>query len=230
MLDHDEKRTRASMAYRQLRNDIISGSLLPGAKLNIRELSELIDTGLSPLREALNRLSAEGLVCQSDNRGFTVRGVSVPELLDLTQARCWLNEIGLRESIKAGDAAWEERILVACHRLGRTQRTRTEDDAGLNPAWNVEHKNFHQALISACGSPWLIDHCSHLFDSAEQYRSLARLAGVSRNDPRDEHQDIMRAALDRKADVAVELMNAHLRKTADLVQAVVRDAHPEMSG
>lgn len=220
MLDHDDKRTRASSVYLQLRADILDGHLLPGSKLNIRELCERFSAGLSPVREALNRLSAEGLASQIDNRGFAVRDVSVPELLDLTQARCWLNEIGLRESIRHGDGAWEETVLVACHRLARTPRY-LGDRQAPNPDWNAVHKEFHQSLISACRSAWLIDNCAQLFDTAERYRSLARLAGVSRSDPRDEHQEIMQAAIDRKADVAIELMNAHLNKTATLVRAVV---------
>ncbi len=221
MLDPDEKRTRASTMHVQLRAEILEGRLLPGAKLNIRSLCDRFSTGLSPVREALNRLSAEGLVSQSDNRGFAVRDVSVPELLDLTQARCWLNEIGLRESIRHGGAEWEEAVLVTCHRLGRTPRMSAGDSTRPNPAWNREHKAFHQTLISACGSAWLVETCSDLFDSAERYRSLARLAGVSRSDPRDEHQEIMQAAIDRQADLAVELMIAHLQRTATLVRNVV---------
>lgn len=218
-----DKKTRASSVYLQLRMDVINGRLLPGSKLNIRQLSEKFSSGLSPVREALNRLSAEGLVDQVDNRGFAVQNVSVPDLIDLTQARCWLNEIGLRESIKKGDAAWEEQVLVACHRLGRITRNPVIEDTAHSPDWNYAHKAFHQSLISACGSDWLISNCSQLFDTAERYRSLARLAGVSRSDPRDEHQEIMRAAIDRQSDHAIALMTAHLRKTEMLVRSVFRE-------
>lgn len=85
----------------------------------------------------------------------------------------------------------------------------------------MAHKAFHQALVSACGSKWLVETCSQLFDSADRYRSLARLAGVSRSDPRDEHHEIMTAALDRDADTAARLLTEHFQKTARLVQTVV---------
>ncbi|GIX14570.1 MAG: GntR family transcriptional regulator [Paracoccaceae bacterium] len=219
--DPKGKITRASAIYAELRGAILDGTLAPGVRLNVRELSARFDTGLSPVREALNRLAMEGFAAHADNRGFVVSPVSVPELEDLTQARCWVNELGLRRSIALGDAGWEKAVLVACHRLSRTPRERTDGATGPNPAWNAAHKAFHQALVSACGSEWLIDTCSQPFDSAERYRSLARLAGVSRSDPRDEHKEIMTAALDRDADRAAALLTEHFQRTAHLVRTVV---------
>ena len=218
------KTTRSSAIYSDLRDAVLDGSLKPGEKLNVRELSARFDTGLSPIREALNRLATEGLAQHSDNRGFVVAPVSLPELVDLTQARCWMNEIGIRKSIEFGDATWEETILVTCHRLSRTPRTPDDGTLDPTPEWNVAHKAFHQALISACGSNWLIETCSQLFDSAERYRSLARLAGASRVDPQGEHQDILTAALDRDADKAASLLTEHFKLTADLVQTIVKEA------
>ncbi|AKI01937.1 transcriptional regulator [Hoeflea sp. IMCC20628] len=217
----EQKQTRASSIYLLLRNDILNGAMLPGTKLNIRDLCEHYSSGLSPMREALNRLSAEGLAQQLDNRGFKVQPVSVPELMDLTQARCWVNEICVRKSVEKGDGDWEESVLLTCHRLSRTPRDLAEGDSRPNPDWVTAHKAFHQALISACGSNWMIDTCSQLFDAAERYRNLARVAGVSRSDPRDEHQEIMNAAVNRQADLVVELLNSHFERTAHLVRSVV---------
>lgn len=223
----EHKQTRASSIYVHLRREILDGTRLPSAKLNIRDLCETYSSGLSPVREALNRLSSEGLAQQLDNRGFKVQPVSVPELMDLTQARCWVNEIGVRKSIEHGGEDWEETILLSSHRLVRTPRVLARDDTAPNPDWAIRHKAFHQSLISACGSNWMIDTCSRLFDAAERYRNLARIAGVSRSDPRDEHQEIMSAAVDRKADHVVELLNSHFTKTAHIVQSVVADVERE---
>lgn len=217
------KTTRASAVYLDLRGAILNGTLQPGKKLNVRGLSDRFETGLSPVREALNRLATEGLAQHSDNRGFVVSPVSLPELVDLTQARCWMNDIGIRRSIEFGDAHWEEAVLVSCHRLSRIPRAPADGSLGPDTKWNVAHKAFHQTLISACGSSWLIETCSQLFDSAERYRSLARLAGVSRSDPRDEHQELMTAALNRDADTAAALLTEHFGRTADLVKTVVHE-------
>ena len=54
--------TQASTVYDRLQDDILTGQLKPGRKLRLKELIEIYDTGNSPLREALNRLSSNGLV------------------------------------------------------------------------------------------------------------------------------------------------------------------------
>ena len=221
MTSHDLKQTRSSRIYWQIRSDILNGRLMPSKKLNVRDLSLEYDCGLSPVREALSRLASEGLAEHLDNRGFAVAAVSVPQLNDLTQSRCWVNEIGIRQSIELGDTAWEELVLVTCHRLSRIKRVPENGSDISNIEWSHAHKAFHQALISACGSEWLIDTCSQLFDAAERYRSLAGLAGVSRSDPRDEHHEIMTAAINRDADLASELLNSHFKQTARLVHSVV---------
>ncbi|MDB5641044.1 MAG: transcriptional regulator [Hyphomicrobiales bacterium] len=219
-----QKQTLATSIHAQLRSEILVGSILPETKLNIRDLGERFSVGLSPVREALSRLAAERLVHQSDNRGFTVMPVSVPELLDLTKARCWLNEVGLRQSIAHGGMDWEEGVLVAFHRMSRTPRRSGASSGDRNPAWEEAHRAFHQSLIAGCGSNWLIEMCERLFEASERYRHLGRLAGLVRAPLEDEHRDIMQAAIDRKADEAVELLNAHFQRTAALVQKVVGQA------
>lgn len=218
LFEGSEVKTRASAIYFDIRRGILDGSLTPGAKLNVRDLSTRFETGLSPIREALNRLAMEGLANHTDNRGFIVSPVSLPELEDLTQARCWMNDLGIRRSIELGDAAWEEAVLVSCHRLSRAPRYPTDGSPKPTAEWDGAHKAFHQALVSACGSNWLIETCGQLFDSAERYRSLARLAGASRSDPRDEHHEIMTAALGREADTAATLLSEHFERTAELVK------------
>ena len=58
------------------------------------------DVGNSPLREALNRLSENGMVVREENKGFRVAPASEEELKELIRTRCWLEEIALRESIR----------------------------------------------------------------------------------------------------------------------------------
>lgn len=218
--DDAAKQTLATTTYGQLRDEILTGSIIPDTKLNIRALCGRFAVGLSPMREALTRLSAEGLVQQSDNRGFTVLPVSTAELMDLNMARCWVNEVGLRQSIARGDAEWEEGLLLAFHRLSRTPRHQA-DNADRNPAWEQAHRMFHRALIGGSGSQWLTETCERLFEAAERYRHLARIAGVFRGGQEDEHRAIMQAAVDRKADEAVERLTMHFDRTAQLVRQVL---------
>lgn len=212
--------TLASLAYERLREDIISAQFTPGQKLAIQNLCKRYGVGLSPIREALNRLSRDGLVRQTDRRGFSVTPLSEKHLEELTRTRCWLNEIGLRQSIASGDLAWEERALLAYHRLSRIPRHRTAKAGPVyNPDWEKAHRAFHASLISACGSRWLEGFCEQLFDAADCYRHLSRASSFQRRQPRqDEHKLILDAVLARDADKAVQLMKRHFCKTADLVR------------
>jgi DNA-binding GntR family transcriptional regulator len=221
-LPSDPLATLASTTYRRLRQGIIKAEFAPGSKLKIRALCDHFGVGLSPMREALSRLSSEGLVRQSDQRGFSVTDISESDLQDLINARCWLNELGLRKSIEQGDADWEERVLLAFHRLSRLPRL-LKDPGERSPEWQHAHAVFHRTLISASGSSRLTGFCDQLFDGADRYRYFARLAGQERSNVEEEHEAIMRAALARDADRAVDLLNRHFMRTADLVRRVLAE-------
>lgn len=202
--------TLSTQIYQQLRADIISGAIAPGTKLKIHSIAQRFDVGLSPAREALNRLTSQRLVVQSERRGFSVATVSEDELADLTRVRCWLNEIALRESMRLGDRDWENRVLSAYFVLSRTPR----DDDTTSGKWNKAHQAFHEALLDACGSKYLIEYCRDLFLAAERYRHLGVLVADSlRSDTDREHREIMQATLDRDMDQAVAHLRAHYEKT-----------------
>jgi DNA-binding GntR family transcriptional regulator len=93
------------VAYVRLRSDVIHGALAPGEKLRIEELRAKYGLGATPLREALSRLSAVGLVEASAQRGFRVSRVSVEDLDDVTENRVRLECDLLRDSIAHGDEA-----------------------------------------------------------------------------------------------------------------------------
>jgi DNA-binding GntR family transcriptional regulator len=209
--------TVASSVYDQIRLDILTGSLRPGEKLRSEFLRGRYNAGISPVREALNRLATERLVCREDQRGFHVAGVSKAGLIELIKTRCWLEEIALRESIEQGDDAWEEQIVVAFHRLSRTPRSSQQATYAFNAKWEGLHRHFHNALIASCDSQWLLGFCGQLVDQADRYRQLAAAVSYPKRNERDEHQALMEAALDRNADRAVALQCAHIGKTADIV-------------
>jgi GntR family transcriptional regulator, carbon starvation induced regulator len=214
------KETLASTVYGRLRRDILTVELPPNAKLNIRSLCERFSVGLSPVREALSRLSRENLVRQTDHRGFTVAPVSKADLHDLTKARCALDGMALRQSIEGREQSWEEQLLVSYHRLFRTPRFDGADTKLRSPAWEDAHRQFHAALVAGCGSQRLMAISGQLFEAAERYRHLGRIAGKSRAQG-DEHRPIMEAALAYDADLATRLLTCHYQTTAELVETVL---------
>lgn len=210
--------TLASSVYDMMRQDILKGDLPPGEKLRVEYLRDRYGVGASPIREALNRLSVDGVVMRVDQKGFRVAEVSVAELDELIKTRCWLEETAIRESIAAGDDAWEEQLVLAFHRLSKTPRSADQVTYAINPDWEVLHRAFHLALIGACGSRWLISYCEQLNDLADRYRQLAIRVTYPRRNELDEHQAIMDAAVNRNADGAVEVLMDHYRRTADIIR------------
>lgn len=203
--------TQASTVYERLRTDILAGELTPGQKLRIEFLSKRYRTGQIPLREALNRLSSDGLVERRDQRGFLVAPVSAEDLRELTFTRCIVEGAALRESIAARTPAWEEGIVLAYHRLSRTPRSLARDRYQANPAWEALHREFHRSLIAACGSRWLLDFCMQLADQTYRYRQIAFAHAFPQRGAGDGHRAIMDAAIDGDADMAVKLLQAHLQ-------------------
>lgn len=209
--------TQASTVYDRLQDDILTGQLKPDRKLRLKELIEIYETGNSPLREALNRLSANGLVLREENRGFRVPPANTEELMELTRTRCWLEEIALRKSIVNGDAAWEERIVLAFHWLTRAARSNEAAARHTSPEWEEHHREFHMALISACNSSFLIDFCAQLQKRTLRYRNLAEVVAYRDGHELEEHRELQQAVLNRDAELAVDLLTKHYAITSEIV-------------
>src|ERR1700749_546999 len=118
--DDRQDATLTTSVYVQLRSDLLSGSRRPGKKLAAEALRSRFQIGSTPIREALNRLLAEGFVALEAQKGFSVAPVSETELRELVTARCWIDGMAVRQSIAGHDMAWEEGLLLAYHRLSRS--------------------------------------------------------------------------------------------------------------
>jgi len=210
--------TRATSLYDQLRGDLLGGTLEPGSKLAIEALAERYETSATPLREALNRLVSDGLVERREQRGFVVAAISAVDLAEITQTRCWLEEIALRQSIAAHSTAWEEGLVLAHHRLAQTPRSLSESRFEDNSAWEPLHRAFHHALISGCGSRWLLSFCEQLADQHHRYRRLSAPRAFAKRAVKSEHQQLMEAAIEGRTEDAIALLRAHFERTAKIIR------------
>ena len=210
--------TRATSLYDQLRADLLAGALDPGSKLAIEALAEHYATSATPLREALNRLVSDGLVERREQRGFVVAGISEQDLSEITQTRCWLEDVALRASIAAHSTEWEEALVLAHHRLAKTPRSLSDKKFEDNPQWEPLHRAFHRALISGCGSRWLLNFCEQLADQHQRYRRLAAPRAFAKRNVPSEHQHLLQAALGGRADEAAALLKTHFERTARVIR------------
>lgn len=220
--DETSGSTLASSVYDRLRGDILRGELTPGQKLRLESLRDRYGAGSSPIREALNRLSSDGLVIREDQKGFRVADVSGDDLSELIRTRCWIEEVALRESIANGGTEWEEGIVLAFHRLSRVPQSASDDGYAVNPEWEERHRDFHRSLISACGSRLLLQYCEQLMALSDRYRLLAIRVSYPARDEEAEHKAIMEAALDRNTAEAVKLLHSHFTFTSEIISDRVK--------
>jgi DNA-binding GntR family transcriptional regulator len=209
--------TQASSVYDRIQQDILTGRLKPGERLRLRDLIDAYDTGNSPLREALNRLSSNGLVVREENRGFSVPYTSLGELEELIRTRCWLEEIALRESIANGDAEWEERLVLAFHWLKQAYEKRKGDGNGVHDECSKYHKGFHRTMLSACNSEILLEFCDQLQARTYRYRNLAEVVEHRDRHELEEHSQLHDAVLARDTEKALEKLHQHYKVTLEIL-------------
>jgi DNA-binding GntR family transcriptional regulator len=211
-------RTIADDVHQRLRADLMAGRYGSGEALRLEPLMAHYGCGISPLREALNRLAAERLVVAVGQRGFQAAPMSLAEMWDVMRLRQKLEGEALAGAIEAGDARWESEILAAFHRLAKAPppgRDRADPDS-----WERSHREFHAALIAACRSAWMLHFVGILYGHTERYRRIRFERTTPKKLVRDvaaEHRALMRAVLARDKRRALRLLNEHLEKTASFI-------------
>jgi len=214
--------TRADWADSRLRAAILSGELRPGERLVAAALAERLEVSATPLREAIQRLAAQGLVEITPQRGARVAAASPRDAEEIYELRTLLDPLAMRDSLAHSDRAHVAEIDAAYDRLVAANRTRPRSPAELVQAVD-RHGQFHAALLSRCRSRWLLRLTSLLADHSQRYALLAFAAPgeIGHHDVIAEHGPIRDAAVAGRIDEAANLLESHLRSTLHGVRAVV---------
>jgi DNA-binding GntR family transcriptional regulator len=200
--------TPGEAAYRRLRADVIAGRLAPGRKLGLAGLRATYGVGVGTLREALARLASEALVLAEGQRGFSVAPVSPEEFAEVADLRLLLERHAIRDSFAAGDLDWEGRVVGAHHKLAALERRLLAGEEADPLLWKRYDREFHQALIEACGSAVLRETYAAAYDRYLRYQMVAvvfRGAVAS-----DQHAALLDCALARDAARACRILEAHV--------------------
>lgn len=211
------ERTEAAEAigdegYRRIRADLVFCRLRPGQKLKLEKLKDSYGLSVGTLREILCRLTAEGLVVAEGRRGFEVAPVSAADLKQLADLRLLLECHALRASFSNADVEWEGRVVSAHHKLAATERL-MRSDIGEPEQWKRYDGEFHQALISNCGSTVLIQAHAAVFDRYFRYQMVA--LNYRGDEPGQQHAALLQAALDRDAGRACIILQAHVGRCVE---------------
>ncbi len=200
-----------------LRDDIVCARYLPGEKLRIDQLGKTLDASSGAVREALSRLTAEGLVLAQPQRGFIVAPISRKELQDLTDVRIDIECRCLADSIENGDLDWEGRVLSLQHRLRALEDVINAPSSPNAQQWHALHYQFHEELTSACQNIWWQRLRQQLYIQSERYRRLSAPGDETHRNVTAEHDAIANAALARDAVSAAKHMQDHLQTTTEIL-------------
>lgn len=186
-----------SSIFETLRYRLMTNGFSHGEKLRAEHLRSEFDCSASTIREVLFRLSTLGLVDFQEQRGFRVPAQSRELLHELTHLRILLEAEGTVMSIRRGGIAWEARLTAAHHQLSHLEsRLQTAADHGpFVDLWFAAEQQFHETLISACGSDTLKEthmriYCRFRQQLMVEDRAFDFISGNIRH-----HQQILDAAM-----------------------------------
>jgi DNA-binding GntR family transcriptional regulator len=206
---HDAaEETVAGSIWRSVRRDILNGTLAPMQKLKLDGLRDRYNASVSTLREVLSRLATEGLVLAEGQRGFEVAPISPANLRELAELRLLIEGQALEDSFARGDVEWEASVMAAYHRLARMEERMRTGDSSVVPDWKRFDWEFHQALISACGSRVLRQFHGANFDKYLRYQMIA--LSFRGDVASGEHRALLDAAMSRDAASARAILHQHL--------------------
>ncbi|SFA41697.1 DNA-binding transcriptional regulator, GntR family [Rhodococcoides kroppenstedtii] len=202
--------TKNDYVYEQLRTRILTGELAAGSVIGQARLATELGVSTTPLREAVRRLAAEGMIELEPHRDARVTPVSADEARHLYQVRESLDPLATALAAQHRTTADVAAIEFALSRLEPIT------DAGDLDAL-LRHREFHRAVYRASGNPVLIDILERLWDKADRYRLIGlRHSGDSTRDHArvaTEHQAISDAVAAGDAAAAQQAMTDHIRRS-----------------
>lgn len=202
--------------HADLQKKLMNAAFRPGEKLKPAELQGAYGCSANTIREILLRLTNIGLVTFESQRGFRVAETSQARCNDITRFRILLEQEGAAASMRLGGLKWEADLAAAHHALVHIEH-QIARDGELNDnieLWSEAERNFHETLISACGSEVLRETYSRVYlQFRQQMVNLERDFGPSYfHTVISEHQAILDAALSRDEAACRLAIYNHLKR------------------
>ncbi len=183
--------------FETLRHRLMTNGFEHGQKVRAEHLRQEFGCSASTIREALFRLSTLGLVQFQEQRGFRVPQKSARLLHELTHMRVLLEAEGTAMSIRRGGVAWEARLTAAHHQLSHLEMrlNTTRNSEPFIDLWFAAERQFHETLISACGSEVLITTHQQIYGRFRQQLMVEDRAFDFISSNIRHHQQILDAAM-----------------------------------
>jgi DNA-binding GntR family transcriptional regulator len=200
--------TKAEAVYDEIRRRILTGVLEPSAPLNQDALAPELGVSVTPVREAVRRLEAEGLVRFQAHKTVIVASLSREELSEIYDLRLRLDPYAA--SLATTHATDEE-----VDEIDRLARTPASDDPVEQVALN---RIFHRGIYSRCANGLLIEILDRLWERTDRYRIMLVSRDVDVLAAAREHVEISEALRARNPRTVARLTRAHIANARSLIE------------
>ncbi|WP_371170019.1 GntR family transcriptional regulator [Aliiroseovarius sp. 2305UL8-7] len=217
-------------AYEALRKMAIDFEFKPGERLNESALSKTLDVSRTPLREALNRLVAEGFLTFELGKGFFCRPLSPEKILELYQLRSALETEALNRTIESADDQQIESVVSYLDVAEESYAICSD----LNELLRMDEE-FHVNLASLSGNKELVRLLCNVNERIRYVRIINLRLLRDRRDTPDydhtsmtQHRVILNAVKGRDLDAATKALRCHIERRSEQTVELVRVAFSQL--
>ena len=208
--------TMGRRLYKTLAEQIITGVIKPGERLDERDLAERFEVSRTPVREALRGLQERGLVESMPRRGVVVATISLDRLEELFEAQCELEGLCARRATESM-TTMERKELELLHEQCAQQAA-----TGDYPTYLEANNQFHAAIARGTHNAVLITMLSDLRDRLAPYRQTQPEVDGRLEVSHEEHEAIARAIFAGQPEAAFIAMRDHDARLSNNVLRIIR--------
>ena len=203
--------TASAIAYAQLREEIIECTRAPGERLTESDVTEQMQLGKTPVREALRQLVHEGLVRVHPRRGYVVAPVTLRDVEDLCGLRLIVEPAAVALAAARSDPAWTAALEQWC-RVGYE----VADPASVRE-FHKANRAFHTTIAKACGNPRVAALIDQLLVESQRIIQFGMLLQPHSDDAVHSHEALYEALRDGDAPAARRIVAREIRDTQRMV-------------
>ncbi len=189
-----------------VRDSIMDGSLDEGEPIRQDDVARMFNVSKIPVREALKRLEAEGLVAFQRNRGAIVTSLSEPEIVEIFEVRAILEANAIRLSIPGMTEKTFARAQACCDMFAM------ETDISR---WAELNWQFHSCLYEDAKRPYLLNMIRSVNDRIERYLRVQLSLSKGQETADREHRQILELCRKRDAEAAAKLVQDHIMRACE---------------
>ncbi|CAM3651798.1 GntR family transcriptional regulator [Parendozoicomonas haliclonae] len=191
----------SDIIYNALRDEIISGRIQAGERIRQENIANIFNVSRIPVREALKRLEAQGLVQNMRHKGCIVSSLSPKDVEEIYEIRANLEPLVIEKSVEN----MSEETLAEARKL--CDAFTTESDPSL---WGERNRLFHETLYKDAGRPFHLKVIDESIDRIDAYLRAQLLLTNGMGRAEKEHLAILEACVNQDGKLAAELTRQHI--------------------